>query len=106
MQQSHVIDIAGVFAGAAVLVAQGYRFIAVNPGLSAIDGREFADLEAVRRAIRERLVAAPASRPAAAALAPPAPARPRQPRREQTRPLAIGPAPTSPAATSPWEGRP
>jgi hypothetical protein len=57
MQQSHVIDIFGVFAGAAVRLPHAYRFVAVTPGLSAIDGREFADLEAVRRAVRQRLAA-------------------------------------------------
>jgi hypothetical protein len=58
MQQSHIIEIAGVFVGAAVRLPLAYRFVAVRPGLSGIDGREFPTLEAVRRAVRQRIAEA------------------------------------------------
>jgi hypothetical protein len=59
MHQSHVIDIAGVFAGAAIRLPHAYRFVAVASGLSALDGQEFGDLAEIRRAVRQRMAATP-----------------------------------------------
>lgn len=50
LTRSYVIEIAGVFAGAAALVAGRYRFIAVHPRLRALDRQEFANLTDLRHA--------------------------------------------------------
>ncbi len=50
MFQSHVIEISGRVAGAAVTNANGFRFIAIDPRLDEIDGSAWASLAALRRA--------------------------------------------------------
>jgi hypothetical protein len=62
MLQSHVIDISGTFAGAAVRLPGAYRFIAVDPRVTDLDRNEFPSLEAVKHAVTDRFTA---SHPAA-----------------------------------------
>lgn len=50
MKQSHVIEVSGVFAGAAVSASGRFRFIAVHPLLGQIDRSEWSSLSDVRRA--------------------------------------------------------
>jgi hypothetical protein len=57
MLQSHVIDIDGVFVGAAVRLHDSYRFVATDLRLDEIDGSLWPSLEAVRRVARSRLSA-------------------------------------------------
>lgn len=55
MLQSHVIDIDGVFAGAAVRTARSFRFVAVHPSLLELHHHEFPSLGAVRLAATLRM---------------------------------------------------
>ena len=55
MLQSHVIDIDGVFVGAAVRLHNGYRFVATDLRLEDIDGSHWPSLDDVRRIARGRL---------------------------------------------------
>ena len=55
MLQSHVIDIDGVFVGAAVRLHDGYRFVATDLRLDEIDGSHWPSLNDVRRIARARL---------------------------------------------------
>jgi len=57
MLQSHVIDIDGVFVGAAVRLHNGYRFIATDLRLDEIDGSLWPSLNDVHRIARARLSA-------------------------------------------------
>ena len=57
MLQSHVIDIDGVFVGAAVRLHDGYRFVATDIRLDEIDGSQWPSLDDVRRIARGRLYA-------------------------------------------------
>lgn len=57
MLQSHVIDIDGVFVGAAVRLHDGYRFVATDLRLDEIDGSHWPSLNDVRRIARSRLAA-------------------------------------------------
>lgn len=50
MTQSHVIEIAGVFVGAAVQTSERFRFVAVDPRLNDIDQSEWLSLPDLRRA--------------------------------------------------------
>jgi energy-converting hydrogenase Eha subunit G len=49
MIQSHVIDISGVFAGAAVKTSGVFRFVAVDPRLEDLDQSEWPSLSEIRR---------------------------------------------------------
>jgi hypothetical protein len=51
MKQSHVIEVSGVFAGAAVDTSGHFRFIAVHPRLEPLDRSEFPSLSDVRSAV-------------------------------------------------------
>jgi hypothetical protein len=51
MHQSHVIEIAGAFAGAAVPQSGKYRFIAVDPRVDELDGSLWPTLPGVRRVV-------------------------------------------------------
>ncbi len=51
MIQSHVIDIGGTFAGAAVQTSEKFRFIAVDPRVDDLDQSEWSSLEDVRRVV-------------------------------------------------------
>lgn len=52
MLQSYVIDIDGVFVGAAVRLDTGYRFIATDIRLDDLDGTIWPDLADVKRLAR------------------------------------------------------
>ena len=49
MIQSHVIEVAGVFAGAAVRTSERFRFIAVDPRLEDLDQSEWPSLAEIQR---------------------------------------------------------
>ena len=51
MTRSHVIEVAGAFAGAAVNVAGAFRFIAVDPRVEQLDGSEWQTLSDVQRVV-------------------------------------------------------
>lgn len=51
MQQSHIIEVGGVFAGAAVRVAGHYRFIAVDPRVEELDLSDWPSLPDVERVV-------------------------------------------------------
>lgn len=51
MHQSHVIDVGGTFAGAAIRSAGKFRFVAVDPRVEDLDGSEWASLPDVRRVV-------------------------------------------------------
>ena len=50
MFQSHVIETNGVFIGAAVPTAGGFRFRAVHPQVDELDGFKWPSLDALRQA--------------------------------------------------------
>jgi hypothetical protein len=50
VKQSYVIEIDGVFVGAAAFYGDGYRFVGVDARLKELDGQRFADLSQVREA--------------------------------------------------------
>lgn len=52
MLQSHVIEIDGIFVGAAVRLDSGYRFIATDIRLDELDGTIWPTLADVRRLAR------------------------------------------------------
>jgi hypothetical protein len=56
MLQSHVIDIDGVFVGAAVRLDTGYRFIATDMRLEELDATIWPSLADVRRLARRVIV--------------------------------------------------
>ncbi len=51
MIQSHVIDIGGVFVGAAVRTSETFRFIAVDPRVEELDQSEWPSLGDVQRVV-------------------------------------------------------
>lgn len=51
MLQSHVIEISGTFAGAAVTASGKYRFIAVDPRVEELDGSFWPSLPDVHRVV-------------------------------------------------------
>ena len=53
MLQSHVIEIDGVFVGAAVRLDNGYRFIATDIRLDGLDGTIWPSLPDVKRLARQ-----------------------------------------------------
>ena len=50
MKQSYVIEIDGVFVGAAAFYGDSYRFVGVDARLKELDGQRFAELSQVREA--------------------------------------------------------
>ena len=50
MRQSSVIDINGIFVGAAVRTQQNFRFVATHGRVENLDGSEFATLNEVKSA--------------------------------------------------------
>jgi hypothetical protein len=56
MLQSHVIDISGTFAGAAVRMSGTYRFVAVDPRVTDLNHSEWPSLDAVRHAVADRII--------------------------------------------------
>jgi hypothetical protein len=67
MLQSHVVEVDGIFVGAAVRQPEGYRFVAVDVRLDQIDGRVWPTLADVRRYARSTFLSgrAPALPPQA-----------------------------------------
>ncbi len=57
MLQSHVVEIDGAFVGAAVRLADGYRFVAVDVRLDDLDGRVWPTLTELRRQVRVMVLA-------------------------------------------------
>jgi hypothetical protein len=57
MMQSHVIEIDGAFVGAAIRLADGYRFVAVDTRLDALDGQIWPSLVELRRKARVTFLA-------------------------------------------------
>ncbi len=51
MYQSHIIDISGTFAGAAVSASGVFRFIAVDPRVADLDQSEWKTLGDVQRVV-------------------------------------------------------
>jgi hypothetical protein len=49
--ESHVIDVDGIFAGAAVRTAHSLRFVAVNPRVEDLDQSEWTSLADMTRAV-------------------------------------------------------
>jgi len=60
MQDSRIIEVDGVFLGAAVALPddQGWRFVAANHRVVQLDGRVLASLPDVRRLARQGFLAA------------------------------------------------
>jgi hypothetical protein len=52
MLQSHVIDVDGVFVGAAIRIDRGYRFVATDFRLEELDSTIWPTLADVRRLAR------------------------------------------------------
>jgi len=52
MIQSHVIDVDGVFVGAAIRLDTGYRFVAIDFRLEELDSTIWPSLADVRRLAR------------------------------------------------------
>ena len=50
MFQSHVVEVNGVFIGAAVPTEGGFRFRAVHPQVDDLDGFKFPSLDTLRHA--------------------------------------------------------
>ncbi len=55
MMRSHVIEVSGAFAGAAINVAGTYRFVAVDPRVEELDGSEWQSLADVQRVVAHLL---------------------------------------------------
>jgi hypothetical protein len=51
MHQSHVIEVSGQFAGAAVSHREAFRFIAVDPRVDELDGSIWPTLPDVQRVV-------------------------------------------------------
>jgi hypothetical protein len=76
MLQSHIIDIDGVFVGAAIRLDRGYRFVATNLRVEELDESIWPTLADVQRLARRLYVngsfaeqSAPPTRPARRAVA-------------------------------------
>jgi hypothetical protein len=50
VKQSYVIEVDGIFVGAAAFYGDGYRFVGVDARLKELDGQRFAELAQVREA--------------------------------------------------------
>jgi hypothetical protein len=71
MWQSHVIDVDGVFVGAAIRIDRGYRFVATDFRLEDLDSTVWPTLADVRRLAR-RIYLRESSAGSATSEAPPA----------------------------------
>ena len=65
MLQSHIIDIDGVFVGAAVRIDRGYRFIATDLRLEQLDSSIWPTLADIRRVARRVYLTETTSHPPA-----------------------------------------
>jgi hypothetical protein len=68
MLQSQIIDVDGVFVGAAIRIDRGYRFVATDFRLEELDSTVWPTLEEVRRVARCTLRAATSAGPVSPAL--------------------------------------
>jgi hypothetical protein len=59
MRQSHIIDIDGMFIGVAIRLHSGFRFVATDPRLKALDAVESPDMATLRRLARQALIQSP-----------------------------------------------
>lgn len=55
MLQSHIIDVDGVFVGAAIRIDRGYRFVATDFRLEELNSTVWPTLDEVRRLARRVL---------------------------------------------------
>jgi hypothetical protein len=55
MHQSHIVEIDGVFVGAALRQSDGYRFVAVDERLRQLNGSMLPTLSDLRRLARQAL---------------------------------------------------
>jgi hypothetical protein len=63
--RSQVVDVDGVFVGAAVRETEGWRFVAVDERTRKMNGDCFPSLEAIRHHARVALLGGPTTRKAA-----------------------------------------
>jgi hypothetical protein len=56
MRQSHIIDIDGLFVGVAIHLDSGFRFVATDTRLKALDAIESPDMATLRRLARQALI--------------------------------------------------
>jgi hypothetical protein len=68
MLQSHIVDVDGVFVGAAVRIDRGYRFIATDFRMEEIDSTIWPTLDDVRRVARRAYQNATSAGPVAPTL--------------------------------------
>lgn len=68
MLQSHVIDVDGVFVGAAIRIDRGYRFVATDFRMEDLDSSIWPTLTDIRRVARRVLAAATSAGPVAPSL--------------------------------------
>jgi hypothetical protein len=68
MLQSHIIEIDGVFVGAAIRIDRGYRFVATDLRLEGLDSSIWPTLADVRRVARRALQLATSAGPIAPSL--------------------------------------
>jgi hypothetical protein len=61
VRQSYIIEIDGIFVGAAAFYGDGYTFVGVDSRLKEIDGQHFAQLSDVREAASRTYRRAPYS---------------------------------------------
>ena len=71
MLQSHIVDIDGTFVGAAVRTPEGYKFVAVDGRMLALDGRVAPTLAELRHLARAAFFTARVAPPAAGSMAAP-----------------------------------
>jgi len=56
MKQSHVIEVSGLFAGAAVTHDSRFRFVAVDPRVEELDDSIWPSLADVQRVVRHLFI--------------------------------------------------
>ena len=61
MKQSYVIEIDGIFVGAAAFYGDSFRFVGVDARLKELDGQRFTDLSQVKEAATRTYRRAPLS---------------------------------------------
>jgi hypothetical protein len=59
VRQSYIIEVDGIFVGAAAFYGDGYRFVGVDQRLKGLDGKHFAELAEVRAAANSTYRRAP-----------------------------------------------
>ncbi len=65
MVRSQVVDVDGVFVGAAVRETDGWRFVAVDERTQKLNGDCFPSIEAIRHHARVALLRGPTTQQAA-----------------------------------------